>query len=541
MGNFTYFDIGVLVLYFGAMAALGPLFASKAKTTEGYFLGDRSFPGWLIGFSMFATSISSVTFVAYPADTYKAAWYRMTPNLALPIAIVLAAYVFLPFFRRTHITSAYEYLEGRFGPMTRAYAALAFILMQVIRVSMILYLVSVLIQEITGFSAYYSIVMGGVITSFYTILGGIRAVVWTDFIQAIVLWGGGILCLFVIITRLDGGIGQIFDIAAANDKFSMSDIDPATKQLVPVPWGPDFTQKTVSLLFFVGLSNWLLEYSANQNVIQRYAATRNAHQARVAIWTNCLFSLPTWALFMFIGTALYAFYQQVQDDMAAKMLTGELKPEHILPHFVINELPPGLTGLVIAAVLAAAMSSLSSSINSTSAVGVVDLYKRHFAKDRTDSHYVLVAKMIGLAMGVVMIVGAILLTSLQTTTLQDTATVLTALTSGGLLGIYMLGFFTKRGDDRALIPAIVITAVFTLWNVLSGMKVMEGVVANLNSWTDMNLAVTALNAPIHSYYVGLLSHVLLFFLAYGLGLLLPRRHRELTNLTVYTQDATPLD
>ncbi|MCC6145693.1 MAG: sodium:solute symporter, partial [Candidatus Hydrogenedentes bacterium] len=345
------------------------------------------------------------------------------------------------------------------------------------------------------------------------------------------------------IYRLDGGIAQIFDVANAHNKFSMSDFDPATKELVPVPWGPDFRQKTVTLLFFVGLSNWLLEYSANQNVIQRYAATRDAHQARVAIWTNCLFSLPTWGLFMFIGTALYAFYMQVQDDVAAKMLTGEggLKPEGILPHFIITQLPPGLTGLVIAAVLAAAMSSLSSSINSTSAVSVVDLYRRHFAKGKSDTHYVVVAKLIGLAMGVVMIVGAIFLTWMNSTTLQDTATILTAVTSGGLLGIYMLGFFTKRGDDRALMPAIIITVVFTLWNALSGKNIFEGAITAINSWSGSAFPLTGLNAPIHPYYVGLLGHILLFVVAYGIALLLPKRPRDLTNLTVYTQDSTPLN
>ncbi|MCP4640301.1 MAG: sodium:solute symporter, partial [bacterium] len=147
--GFETLDIIVLVLYFGAMAAMGPLFAKKGRTTEGYFLGDRSFPGWLIGFSMFATSISSITFMAYPGDGYKTAWLRMIPNFTLPLAVLMASYFFLPFFRRGKITSAYEYLEGRFGPKVRLYAALAFIVSQVIRISMILFLVSQLVQEVT--------------------------------------------------------------------------------------------------------------------------------------------------------------------------------------------------------------------------------------------------------------------------------------------------------------------------------------------------------------------------------------------------------
>jgi len=307
MGHFTVVDIIVLFVYFGAMAALGPIFAHKGRTTEGYFLGDRSFPGWLVGVSMFATSISSVTFVAYPSDAYKIAWYRMTPNYMLPVAILVATFFFLPFFRRTHITSAYEYLEDRFGPKTRVYAACAFIIGQVMRISMILYLVAILVHEMTGLNVYVSIIVGGTITSFYTVLGGIRAVLWTDFIQAMVLWVGGLISLFVIIHDMPGGLGQIFSIAHHFHKFSMSDLNDSGV-LEPVKWGPDLSQKTVSLFLLVGLGNWLNEYCSNQNVIQRYAAAKSSHQARVAMWVCCIFSVPTWALFMFLGTALFAFF-----------------------------------------------------------------------------------------------------------------------------------------------------------------------------------------------------------------------------------------
>ncbi|MCK5862785.1 MAG: sodium/solute symporter, partial [Candidatus Hydrogenedentes bacterium] len=360
MNTFTTLDYAVLILYFGAMAALGPLFASKARTTEGYFLGDRSFPGWLIGFSMFATSISSMTFMAYPGDAYKTAWYRMVPNLTLPLAVLFATMFFLPFFRRAGTVSAYEYLEGRFGKWTRLYAASAFIVSQIIRVSLILFLVSILIEKITGIDVYLCILLGGVITSFYTILGGIRAVLWTDFIQACVLWVGGVISLIAIINVLPGGLGQIFSMASEAGKFAMADLN-AEGVMEPIQFSPDFTKKTVTLFLLVGLGNWLTEYSSNQNIIQRYAASKSAKDAKIAMWTCCLFSVPTWALFMFLGTALWVFFQVNPTPEAQAILTGEggAKAEDILPYFVINFLPKGFSGLVIAGVLAAAMSSLS--------------------------------------------------------------------------------------------------------------------------------------------------------------------------------------
>ncbi|MFA7693590.1 MAG: sodium/solute symporter [Candidatus Hydrogenedentes bacterium] len=503
MSNFTMWDYGILILYFASMAALGPLFAHKGKTTEGYFLGDRSFPGWLIGFSMFATSISSVTFMAYPADAFKTAWYRMTPNVMLPIAVFIAALFFLPFFRRTRIVSAYEFLEVRFGPKTRLYAAVAFIISQVIRVSLILFLVSVLFHEMTGLNVYYCILIGGLVTSFYTVLGGIQAVMWTDFIQSVVLWIGGLGTLYVALRAIPGGVGQVISMASEAGKFSMMDLN-AEGVLETIQFSPDFTKKTISLFLLVGLGNWLAEYSSNQNVIQKYASARDAKQARVAIWVCCLFSVPTWALFMFIGTTLWVFFQLLPTPEASAMLTGAAgaKAEQILPYFIINYLPAGVSGLVIAAVLAAAMSSLSGSINATSAVSLVDVYKRHIAPDKTDRHYVLLAKGVGFAMSVLMLVGAALLQYLQSSTLQDSATILTALTAGGLLGIYLLGFFTKRGDDRSILLGIAFTLIFSLWMVLSQLGWLPDI----------------LISPIHSYYAGMLGHILMFVIGYIFGI-----------------------
>ena len=529
-GHFGVIDIIVLVIYFGGMASLGPLFASKGKTTEGYFLGDRSFPGWLVGFSMFATSISSITFMAYPADAYKTSWFRMVGNLSLPLVVLIASFYFLPFFRRTKITSAYEYLEDRFGPVSRVYAATMFIVGQLVRISLILYLVSVLLHQLTGMNPFLSIIIGGVITSFYTVLGGIRAVLWTDFIQSLVLWAGGIIALVAIIWALPGGLGQIWEVANAHDKFSMMDLN-AQGDLAPVPWGIDFGEKTVLLFFLVGMGNWLYEYSANQNVIQRYAASKSAKEARVAMWTCCIFSVPTWALFFFLGTALFVYYQEFPTTEAAQMLNGELKAEQILPYFVITVLPQGLTGLVIAAVLSAAMSSLSSSINAVSAVTLVDVYKRHLAPGRTDTHYVIVAKLVGLGLAVIMIAGASLLFLFQNTTLLDAATVLSALTAGGLFGMYLLGFFTKIGDDRSVVTGAAFTIAFSLWMSFSGLQ-QSGKI----DWIP-----EALIAPIHGYYAGIIGHALMFVVGFIVGGILPSKKRDLHNLTVYTQDATPLD
>ncbi len=534
MENIRHWDLVVLVLYFGAMAAMGPLFARRGRTTEGYFLGDRSFPGWLIGVSMFATSISSITFMAYPGDAFKVSWLRFLPNLTLPIGVFMASVVFIPFFRRGRITSAFEYLEGRFGPKTRVYAAVAFILAQVVRISMILYLVSLVVKAATGLDPYVSILIGGVITSFYTVLGGIRAVLWTDFIQAGVLWLGGIACLIAIYVNLpdDVSVGNLFSIAVADGKFQFAELKE-TGELNPVPWFGKLSEKTICVMLFLGLTNWLTEYSSNQNVIQRYAAAKSAKEARRATWICCWFSIPTWAFFMFLGTAFYAFFQVCPDagGRAEAILQGApfTKAEDILPFFVLNYLPAGIGGLVIAGALAAAMSSISSSINGVSAVGIVDIYRRHFVKDRDDKHYVLIAKCIGVALAASMIVGAAVLMAIDINTLQDTSTQIAAIMGGGLLSIYLIGFLTKIGDGRAVGAGIVCTLLFTFWMTFSNLP------------AESLRLPEALRAPIDNYYAGILGNVVMFVVIVVAAQFLSKPKRDLTNMTVWTQDGTPLD
>ncbi len=529
-------DIIILVVYFLAMASLGPYFARRNRSTDGYFLGNRSFPGWLIGLSMFATSISSITFVAYPADAYKTAYLRFLPCLMLPLGIYLASLVFLPFFRRAQVTSAFEYLEGRFGPATRMYAAIAFIVGQSIRLSLILYLVALLVYEMTGLDPMVCILAGGIVTSFYTITGGIEAVIWTDFIQSFLLWGGGLACLIYAVCGVDGGIGTIVRTAAADGKFMFGDLNPATGQLERSAWGFSLVDKTVIMMLLVGLTNWLTEYSSNQNVIQKYVAAKNPKEATRAIWICCLCSVPTWAFFMFLGTSLYVYFKLNPDPNALAILSGEggRKAESILPYFVINFLPAGFSGLVIAGVLAAAMSSLSSSINAISAVGIVDVYKRHLAPGRSDKHYVYAAWGLSFISSLVMIGGAAFLMLAQSKTLQDTATKIGAITAGGLLGLYCLGFLTRRGDGRAVALGIVTTLSYSLWITAVELKWLTKDAMLSLGFSDSWAAFVS--KPMDTYYAGMIGNLLLFLVAYFFGSLFFKTRRDLTSLTVWTQN-----
>ena len=521
-----WLDIVTLAIYMGGMAAMGFYFLRKNKSTEEYFVGGRSFAGWVVGLSMVGTSISSVTFLAYPGDAFKTAWLRYVPNFTLPLGVLIASRVFLPFFRRGRITSAYEYLEGRFGPSVRVYAGTAFILAQLVRVSMILYLVSLLLHEITGFDPTTCILAGGILVALYTIIGGIDAVIWTDVIQTIVLVLGGVVCLAIIVAKLPGGLGQVFSVAIEHGKFGFSELG-GDGRLRPVSWGLSLQHKTVTMMLFLGLTNWLTNYSGSQNVVQRYVAAKSAREARKAMWVCAGASVPIWAFYMFLGTALFVFFHVFPNPDAAEMLSGQQKPEQILPLFIISCLPPGVTGFVIAAALAAAMSSLDSSINSISTVGVVDIYRRHVVKGRGDRHYLKMAWVLATAAAAFMIGGAVVLSKVRTKTLQDTGTILISLVGGGLLGIYLLGFLTNIGDARAVWCGVACTTAFTAWTIVCKYQ--------------PELMPTWLTAPFDLYYTKFIGNILMFVVGFLAASLLPARGRDLTNLTVWKQDGSPLE
>lgn len=516
-------DIAVIALYFASMALMGWHFSRRANSTEQYFVGGRAYPGWLVGVSLFGAMISSITFVAYPADAFKTGYLRYLICIMLPVGVWIASRWFVPFFRRGRITSVFEYLEGRFGPGTRVYGASVFILAQCIRLAMIQYLTALLLAKVTGWDPWICVLIGSAVTAYYTIAGGIEAVIWTDFVQSVILTAGGLIILAAIILKMPDGLGQIIAIAREDNKFALLEMDAQTGALHPIPWGISISHKAVFMILIVGLLQWLAEYSTNQESIQKYCASKTAKDARRAMWVCCWMAVPTWLYFMFIGTALYAFYKVFPDPHVTQMLNGEIKAEEVLPYFITTNIPVGISGIVIAAVLAAAMSSMSSAMNSISAVAITDLYKRHWAPNRNDRHHVAAARWITLLSSLVMVLGAFWLLSSTQTTLQDVWTELQSIAAGGLLGLYMLGFFTTRGDGRAVAVGIAFAVAFSTLVSLNGLGWIPG------AWSAW------LNAHFDGYYTSIVGNAFMFVAGFLAGSVLPRRNRDLTNLTVWTQ------
>jgi solute:Na+ symporter, SSS family len=524
MADTRVIDFTVIALYFAGMAGMGWYFRRRTGTTEQYFVGGRAYPGWLLGVSLFGAAISSITFIGYPADAFKTAYLRYVICLTLPVGVFFVARWVLPIFRRGRITSVFEYLEGRFGPRTRLYGATVFVIAQAMRISVIQYLVALLVHRLTGWNVTLCILLGGGVTAYYTVVGGIEAVIWTDFVQSVILTAGGLLILGVIIAKLPGGLGQLFSVASADGKFMLGDLDLADGKMHPAPWGLALSHKTVTMLVLVGIFQWLGEYTTNQEVVQKYCAAKSTRDARSAMWISCWTCVPTWGYFLFLGTGLYVFYKVFPDPRVAEMLSGTRKAEEVLPYFVSTQLPVGLSGIVVAAVLAAAMSSISSAMNSMSAVFITDLYRRHLAANRDDRHYVWVAKLSTLVSSAIMIGGAMVLVRSETKTLQHFYVEFTSIIAGGLLGLYLLGFFTTRGDGRAVGLGIAFAVGFSTLISFAGL-----------GWLPQGFT-RALESRFDSYYTGLASNLVMLVVGFTLATLLPARRRDLRNLTLWTLD-----
>jgi len=499
-------DIITVLVYLTGMLAVGFYFSKRNKTTEDYFVGGRAFSGWVIGLSMLGTIVSSATFLALPAAAFILDWRQLTVNLVVPFIAVLAVILFIPFFRRGKLTSAFEYLGERYGVVPRLYGTVSFIIMQLIRMAQILFLVSLVIQFLTGAPIVLVIILTGLFIGVYTILGGIEAVIWTDVVQAIILLIGGVLCIVWVTIDLPGGIAQVFEIGMANNKFSLGEMRF------------DLDERTFYTVAILGIINWLGIYAGDQNIVQRYASARSTREARKATLIYSAIALPMWTLFFFIGTSLFVYYLTFPNPVVAT-----LEADQVLPFFILSEIPPVISGIIVSAVIAAVMSTMDSGINAISTVSVIDLMKPWLAKNRLDSYYLKSAHLIATVVTVLVIIGAITFSQIDKESMNDISLIVTSVFGGCLMGLFIMGFFTHRIDGFSATIALVMAVIFNIYLGLGLLGVLP------KSWI----------LPVHSYWVGALVNGTFIIVAYGIGLIRNNSDKDLNGLTVWTMKKKP--
>lgn len=486
------FDWFVIIAYLVGMLAIGWYCYAREKrnSTADFFVGGRTIPYWAAGVSLYAANTSSISYIAIPAKAFETNWQYMTNNLIAVVALTFVAVAIVPLLRRLNLMSVFHYLEIRFHPAIRMLASLICILVQIgSRMSVILLLPSLAIATITGIDVSYSILLMGGFTIVYTAMGGMKAVVWTDFVQLFVKMGGALFAIGYIIYKLDGGVAEFFATSMAENKMKLFDFS----------W--DLTQPTVWGFIFLVVFDVVLTFPKDQVLMQRALSTKSAPEATRSILTFAAISIPGGFIFYAIGSALFAFYQSHPERM-----NPLLTVDATFPLFIAAELPTGITGLIIAGILAAAMATLSGIMNSVATLASVDFYEK-LVKNPTPKKSVIFAEAATVATGLIGIAAALWLSRFNAHSLFDVSIELAGLLGGGFAGAYTLGMFTRRANWQGVAAGIAGSAGLTT-----------------TAWT-MNL--------VHPYFYLPISIMLCISIGYLASYLFPAPKQSLAGLTIY--------
>jgi SSS family solute:Na+ symporter len=300
-----WLDVVIIAVYMAILCALGIRFSRRQTSTERYFVAKRSIPAWAMGLSLLATLISSVTFIAYPGSAYAGDWSNLVPGLTVAPVLLITVFVVIPFFRHVVGMSAYEYFGKRFGYPVRVYASIAYALGHFSKMGFVFYLLALTASSMTGWPTEPLILVAGLVTIGYTLIGGIEAVIWADVIQGFVLWFGIAICLSYLLFLPPGGPAAMFHTVAASHKITLGSL------------APDLTKPTVLTLGLYGFFYYLQRYSADQTVIQRYLVAKSDRAAIRGVLLGSLLCIPVWTLFMLIGTLCWAFYKVTAEAIPA--------------------------------------------------------------------------------------------------------------------------------------------------------------------------------------------------------------------------------
>lgn len=433
-------DFSVIGLYLLLMIGVGVFFAFRNKSSDDFFRGGQRVPWFVAGLSIFATMLSSITFLAIPAKAYMTDWVFFLVNMMVVAVTPFVILYFLPFFRKIDATSAYEYLEKRFNRFVRLFASASFILFQIGRMAVVLYLPALALAAITPLTEIQCILMMGVLSIVYCTLGGLEGVVWTDTIQSFVLLGGAILTLGLILTRLEGGFDSFVTLAAAEHKFHLINWDFSASSI---------TTAALWVVLLGGIGQSLVPYSSDMAVVQRYMSVSTIERARRSIWTNAIAVVPTTILFFAVGTALFVFYKSHPER-----LDPTFRNDAIFTLFIARELPMGIGGLLVAGIFAAAQSTISTSMNSCSAALVTD-FVRPFNWIQSETRYLLLARVITAGLGCLGTALAVLFIVSDVKSAWDMFMTILGLVGGAMCGLFCLGIFTVRTNGiGAVIGAI---------------------------------------------------------------------------------------
>jgi SSS family solute:Na+ symporter len=434
-------DLIVLSGYLVAVVGFGCWFARKSKSADEFMAAGRSLPGWAVGLAIFGSYVSSISFLANPGKAYAANWNPFVFAISLPLAAWAAQKWFVPFFRHSGELSAYHHLESRFGPWARTYGVVCYLLTQLARLGTILYLLALALRPLVGLDLVPLILISGLVITIYPFFGGTEGVMWTGVVQAIVLIAGALTCLVVLLLGVPGGASELMSVANAEDKFSLGSL------------ATTLSQSTVWVVLAYGLATNLQNFGIDQSYVQRYLTARSDRDAVRSVWIGALSYIPISAVFLFIGTALFVFYRK-----QPQLLPDGIRPDDVFPHFIGTQLPPGLQGLVVAAICSAAMDS---NLNCCATLFLCDIYRRYVRPQSTDAESMRVLRITTLVMGALGTMAAVAMIGVKSA--LDAWWKLASIFSGGILGLFLLGLISRRVTNRVAKVSTALGVLTIIW------------------------------------------------------------------------------
>lgn len=486
--NFSSVDYIIIVVYLIGVALFGILTSGKQKTAQDYFLGSKQIPWWAVCFSIVATETSTLTFVSIPGLAYLTNMSFLQLAIGYMIGRIVVAIVFIPRYYRGEMETAYQYLGNRFGNPMRKYSSITFIILRIFADGVRLFVTAIPIKFITGFGYFECIVIVGAITLIYSYIGGIKAVIWTDVIQMFIYIGGAIASFWVILELLPGGWQDVVNFAASGDKFQIFNFNFADS------FQSFFTGPYNIIGGLVGgafLS--MASHGTDQLIVQRLLTCKNKRESQKAvIWSGVIVFIQ-FTIFLLIGVMLYALYQGA--DFKTMIIDGYTltKSDEIFPRFIIQNLPIGIAGLVVAGLLSASMSTLSSAFNSLASTTVFDLFRvkqdpGNPGKELRFSRYATIF------WGFVIICTGLLFQD-EKNPAVDYALKIQSMIYGGLLGVFLLGMISKRANlsDAIISYSVAIVSLFLLF-ILPQFNVIPAL--NLTWFTFFGVIITFVVATI---------------------------------------------
>jgi solute:Na+ symporter, SSS family len=467
MHSLPLIDLLIIVLYLMAMIGVGVYFSRKNNNPDQFTKASGHIPGWALGISFYATFLSSNTFLGVPGKAFGSNWNSFVFSLSMPVAAWIATRYFVPFYRRSGEISAYTHLEHRFGAWARTYAMACFVLTQLARMGSIFFGIALTLEALTGIDMRTIMAVSGACIIIYTMLGGMEAVIWTEVAQGIIKTIGALAVLGIVVMQMEHGAADILSIGQADGKFSLGSFTLT-----------DFTASTFWVVFLYGIFANLGNFGVDQNYVQRYHTAKTEREAASSIWLCVYWYVPVSMMFFFIGTALYAYYHQHPELIAAlkaqvaanrgvavSTLTPADYGDKVLPHFMVTQVPHGLLGLIVAAILSAAMSTISSGMNSSATVFLKDIYQRYIDRQITPKKEMRVLYFSTATMGVLAILTGVAMIGVKS--ILDLWWQLSGIFSGAMLGLFLLGIISHTAGNTAAKTATIVGVLIIAWMTFS--------------------------------------------------------------------------